>query len=68
VPFSIGMAILWFPVTQANDALAQEAARHATAVTNMHRLRALRSRENSKPKYPNGCREKLQSMLFRVRH
>jgi hypothetical protein len=27
---------------QANDALAQEAERHAAAVKNMHRLRALR--------------------------
>jgi hypothetical protein len=35
---------------QVNDALAQEAARHAAAMKNMHRLRALRlAREQQGP-------------------
>ena len=36
--------------TEINDALEQEAARHAAVVKNMHRLRALRlaREENSK--------------------
>jgi hypothetical protein len=33
---------------KTNDALKQEAARHATAVQNMHRLRALRLARNAK--------------------
>lgn len=35
---------------EINDAMKQEAARHAAAVTNMHRLKALRLARNEKTK------------------
>jgi hypothetical protein len=34
--------------SEISDALKQEAARHAAAVKNMHRLRALRLAQNAK--------------------
>ena len=44
---------------EINDALKQEAARHAAVVTNMHRLKALRLEMEKKNQFPVASRATL---------